>query len=174
MRDNQRRKYSSLRFTRRDVLKGTILFGATILLVPLTSLTQFLFAPRETGPVTYPRLRVANISDFAKDQSLLFEYPHKDRPAILIHLPEGFVAYDSLCTHLGCQVHYDGTAVAGWENNPNQSFCPCHGGVFDPNTGKVLAGPPPRPLPKIKLEVDDQGDIYANGYEAGLPLYGEG
>jgi len=29
-------------------------------------------------------------------------------------------------------------------------------------------------LPKIKLEIDDQGDIYANGYESGLPLYGEG
>lgn len=103
----------------------------------------------------------------------MFEYPHKDRPAVLIHLPDGYVAYDSLCTHLGCQVHFDKTVVAGWENNPNQTFRSCHGGVFHPKTGDVLSGPPPRPLPKIKLEIDDQGDIYANGYESGLPLYDE-
>jgi Rieske Fe-S protein len=36
-----------------------------------------------------------------------------------------------------------------------------------------LGGPPPRPMPKIKLEIDSNGDIYANGYESGLPLYGE-
>ncbi len=105
---------------------------------------------------------------------MLFEYPHKDRPAILIRLSENeFVAYDALCTHLGCQVHYDKVAVKGWENDPKQIFSPCHGGVFDPKTGKVLGGPPPRPLPKIKLEMDEKGEIYANGYERGLPLYGE-
>jgi arsenite oxidase small subunit len=161
------------RFSRRDLLKGAVLLGTVALLLPLGRLGEFLFAPKETGPLTYPRLRVANTKDVAIDDSLLFEYPHKDRPAVLIHLPDGYVAYDSLCTHLGCQVHFDKTVVAGWENNPNQTFCSCHGGVFDPKTGDVLSGPPPRPLPKIKLEIDDQGDIYANGYESGLPLYGE-
>jgi arsenite oxidase small subunit len=155
-------------------MKGTVAAAAAILLTPLISVAGFLFAPRQTGPVTYPKTRVAGASDFTTDTSLLFAYPSKDRPAILIHLPDGFVAYDAVCTHLGCQVHYDGTAVAGWENNPDQAFCPCHGGVFDPKTGKVLAGPPPRPLPKIKLEIDDQGNIYADGYESGLPLYGQG
>jgi Rieske Fe-S protein len=151
------------------------LLGAAILLVPVERLAQFLFAPRETGPVTYPRLRIVNSKDIPPNESLLFEYPHKDRPAVLIRLSEGgFVAYDSLCTHLGCQVHYNKVAVKGWENNPQQIFSPCHGGVFDPRTGKVLGGLPPRPLPKIRLEVDGQGEIYANGYESGLPLYGEG
>jgi arsenite oxidase small subunit len=132
-----------------------------------------MFVPQEIGPVTYPRLKIANVSDLSVNESVLFEYPHKDRPAVLIHLTNGFVAYDSICTHLGCQVHYDKTVVTGWENSPNQNFCSCHGGVFDPKTGSVLGGPPPRPLPKIKLEVDNQGNIYADGYESGLPLYGE-
>lgn len=162
------------RFTRRALLKGSVLIGAAGLLVPLERLIQFMFVPQATGPVTYPKLRITNASDMPVNASLLFEYPHKDRPAVLIHLPDGFVAYDSICTHLGCQVHYDKTVVAGWESNPNQNFCSCHGGVFDPKTGNVLGGPPPRPLPKIKLEVDNQGDIYADGYESGLPLYGEG
>ena len=154
-------------------MKAAVLFGAVILLIPAERLSQYLFSSTETGPVTYPRLKVASVNDVAVNDSLLFEYPHSDRPAILIHLSDGFVAYDALCTHLGCQIHYNKTPVAGWENNPRQNFCPCHGGVFDPKTGNVLGGPPPRPQPKIKLEVDAQGNIFANGYESGLPLYGE-
>ena len=159
--------------TRREALKALVTFGAVALFLPITILGQFLLPPRQIGPITYPRTRIANSNDIKLDNSLLFEYPHKDRPAILIHLADGFVAYDALCTHLGCQVHYDKVAVKGWQGNPEQCFCPCHGAVFDPTTGSVLAGPPPRPLVKIKIEIDDQGDIFANGYEKGLPLYGE-
>lgn len=163
------------KISKRFLLKGIIVFAAAGLLVPLEQFVQYLFGPNETGPVTYPRVRVANTKDVTANDSLPFEYPHKDRPAILIRLPlDSFVGYDALCTHLGCQVHYNKVAVKGWEDNPRQIFSPCHGGVFDPATGKVLSGPPPRPLPKIRLEIDDKGDIYANGYESGLPLYGEG
>ena len=35
------------------------------------------------------------------------------------------------CTHLGCQVHWDGEA--------KKFKCPCHGGVYDAN-GAVLDG----------------------------------
>jgi arsenite oxidase small subunit len=160
--------------SRRDILRGIVVFAAAGLLVPLERLAEYLSGPRVTGPVTYPRVRVTNTKDVGTNDSLTFEYPHKDRPAILIHLAEGrFVAYDAICTHLGCQVHYNKIAVKGWEDNPRQIFSPCHGGVFDPATGTVLGGPPPRPLPKIRLEIDEKGDIYANGYESGLPLYGE-
>jgi arsenite oxidase small subunit len=161
------------KLTRRDTLRLAVLGGAALLLAPLSIIAQFLFVPKEAGLVTYPRTKVANTQDVGLNDSLLFEYPHKDRPAILIHLSSGFVAFDAICTHLGCQVHFDKVPVAGWESNSQQNFCSCHGGVFDPNTGKVLGGPPPRPLPKIKLEIDSQGEIFADGYESGLPLYGE-
>jgi len=161
------------RITRREALKAAVLFGAVALLLPAFRLADFLFPPKATG-LTYPRLLVAKTSDLAAGKSQLFEYPTQDRSAILIHLPDGdFVAYDALCTHLGCSVHFDQVPVKGWENNPEQIFCPCHGGVFDPKTANVLGGPPLRPLPKIKLEIDAQGHIYANGYQSGLPLYGE-
>ena len=42
--------------------------------------------------------------------------------------------------------------------------CPCHNGYFDLATGRPIAGPPRRPLPRIKLEVRD-GVIYATGVE---------
>jgi len=161
------------KLSRRDALKGALLLGAALMLLPAEALAQFLLAPKETGPVAYPRVRIANSKDVPVNESVLFEYPHKDRPAVLIHLADGFVAYDALCTHLGCQVHYNKVPAPGWENNPQQIFCPCHGGVYDLKTGNVLSGPPPRPLAKIKLEIDESSEIFANGFQSGLPLYGE-
>jgi Rieske Fe-S protein len=43
--------------------------------------------------------------------------------------------------------------------------CPCHHGYFDLRTGQNVAGPPPRPLPKILLEIEGD-DVYAVGVEA--------
>jgi Rieske Fe-S protein len=34
----------------------------------------------------------------------------------------------------------------------NRLECPCHEGYFSVNTGAVLQGPPPRPLPRVVLE----------------------
>jgi Rieske Fe-S protein len=42
--------------------------------------------------------------------------------------------------------------------------CPCHNGYFDLASGRPVAGPPRRPLPRILLQV--RGDqIYAVGVE---------
>jgi Rieske Fe-S protein len=49
------------------------------------------------------------------------------------------------CTHLGCQVLWDGEA--------KKFRCPCHGGAYDAS-GHVLEGPPPRPLTTIDARVD--------------------
>jgi Rieske Fe-S protein len=107
---------------------------------------------------TLPEMRVASVSDVPEGSSLNFEYPAGDYPAILIHMPgDQFVAYEQRCTHLLCPVLYDG--------RKNRIFCPCHEGVFDTATGERTAGPPPRPLNKIKLEVRGT-DIYAVGRTA--------
>jgi nitrite reductase/ring-hydroxylating ferredoxin subunit len=82
-----------------------------------------------------------------------FAYPTAEDHAILLHLPDaGFVAYSGKCTHLSCAVY--------WNEARGQLVCPCHEGVFDPRTGEVLAGPPPRPLPQIELS-ETGGTIYA-------------
>jgi Rieske Fe-S protein len=43
-------------------------------------------------------------------------------------------------------------------------YCPCHEGAFDLSTGNPIAGPPRRPLARIKLEFR-QGSVYATGVE---------
>ncbi|HUG80035.1 MAG TPA: Rieske (2Fe-2S) protein [Bryobacterales bacterium] len=70
-------------------------------------------------------------------------------PFILIHLNDGsFRAYEQKCTHLACAVYYS--------PKDDKIECPCHNGWFDANSGAVLQGPPPRPLPH--LEVVEKGD----------------
>lgn len=158
---------------KRRFLKALIVFAGALVLLPLGRLSAFLLE-RKSSTTTYLRMKIANTSEVQAGTSILFTYPHKDRPALLIHLTSGnFIAYDALCTHLGCQIHFDQEPIKGWEARRDNLFCACHGGVFDPANGEVLEGPPPRPMPKIKLEIDGNGDVYANGYESGLPLYGE-
>ena len=75
----------------------------------------------------------------------LFSYPGPDDPCILVRTPEGkLAAYSQKCTHLSCAVYYSRKA--------NRLECPCHEGYFSIADGRVLQGPPPRPLPKIDIE----------------------
>jgi Rieske Fe-S protein len=43
-------------------------------------------------------------------------------------------------------------------------ICPCHDGRFDLRTGVPTAGPPRRPLTRVRLDVRGT-DIYAVGIE---------
>jgi hypothetical protein len=43
-----------------------------------------------------------------------------------------------------------------YRHDTRRLVCPCHNGHFDAETGAVLQGPPPRPLPRVLLE--ERGD----------------
>ncbi len=68
-------------------------------------------------------------------------------PVIVLNTRDkGFLAFSKVCTHLGCLVRYD---------KDRQLFiCPCHAGTFDLE-GNVLSGPPPKPLLKFAVKVED-------------------
>lgn len=57
-----------------------------------------------------------------------------------------FVALSNVCTHLGCRVR--------WIDDQRQFFCPCHNATFD-EAGNVVDGPPPRPLDRYEVKVED-------------------
>jgi menaquinol-cytochrome c reductase iron-sulfur subunit len=51
--------------------------------------------------------------------------------------PKDLIILNSRCTHLGCTVN--------WNEEAQGYICPCHDAKFSMD-GKVLGGPPPRPL----------------------------
>jgi len=61
-----------------------------------------------------------------------------------------YIAMSNICTHLGCHIR--------WITEQNHFFCPCHNGVFD-ISGNVVSGPPPRPLNRFDVKVD-QGELF--------------
>ena len=66
-------------------------------------------------------------------------------PAIVLRRNDELIAYSRICTHLGCTVSF---------YQEDEIFeCPCHGAVYDID-GKVLEGPPPKPLPRLNIRVE--------------------
>ncbi len=64
-----------------------------------------------------------------------------------------FVAFDPHCTHLNCPFY--------WDKGKKRFQCPCHDGRFDID-GKVIGGPPPRPLDRLEIIIQD-GNILSTG-----------
>ena len=60
--------------------------------------------------------------------------------------PASYVAMSTRCAHLGCPVRF--VAAAGIFS------CPCHGGAYD-FEGRVIGGPPVRPLDRFQTRVAD-------------------
>ena len=104
-----------------------------------------VFAPRVA---TEPKF-IARMDEIPVGGSKLFRYPTEADPCILIRLTtDRFVAYSRSCTHLKCPVHFNAPL--------NNLICPCHEGSFDAEDGRVLAGPPTRPLSRHPIEVRNQ------------------
>jgi arsenite oxidase small subunit len=139
--------------SRRQFLKFLGLTSLAFFTGTLGVALKGMFEQQRTAEL--PQMRIASVTDVPEGESFYFKYPEDDYAAILIHLPGGeFVAYEQRCTHLLCPVLYQG--------EKGRIYCPCHDGVFEPATGERVAGPPPRPLNKIQLEVRGN-DIFAVG-----------
>jgi nitrite reductase/ring-hydroxylating ferredoxin subunit len=110
----------------------------------------------------FPRTLVARASEVPMGGVKLFHYPAPEDPCLLFHTHSNrYVAYSQKCTHLSCAVipAEDGQRIE----------CPCHHGFFSIEDGRVLQGPPPRPLPRVVLE--QQGDeLWAVGVDLGTNL----
>jgi nitrite reductase/ring-hydroxylating ferredoxin subunit len=102
-------------------------------------------------------VRVAAIADLPVGGVISFAYPGPADTCLLIRPSlDSFVDYSAQCTHLACAVLPD--------VDKGILHCPCHNGLFDLATGRPLAGPPRRPLPRIRLEVKD-GAVFAKAVE---------
>jgi len=72
---------------------------------------------------------------------------------LLIRVSESeWRAFGATCTHLDCTVQY--------RSESQQIWCACHNGFYDLN-GRVVAGPPPRPLEEYVVRVRGEEVVIA-------------
>ncbi|HEY8417487.1 MAG TPA: Rieske 2Fe-2S domain-containing protein [Limnochordales bacterium] len=137
--------------TRRGLLRNVMWASAGIFAVQAAVTGLAMFWPRkvegfgtviDAGPIDeFPVGSVTRI---------------RDGRFYVSRLPEGVIALYWRCPHLGCTVP--------WNQTQNLFICPCHGSVYEP-TGQNIAGPAPRPMDYMRVEIRggrllvDTGDI---------------
>jgi cytochrome b6-f complex iron-sulfur subunit len=125
--------------------------GAAGLLAPIIR-----YAYPTVQSVAAAKLKVATTAQVAAGGGEL-DFDYQDTPSSLVKLEDGtYVGVSRVCTHLGC--------IIKWQAKDDRFFCPCHAGIFSP-TGKVLGGPPPRPLAKLAVRVQGE-DIWVDGWQS--------
>ena len=137
---------------RRDFAKFLVLTSGAFVAGQAWIAAKNLVRNRRSAP---PRTRIASLSALALGSTTMFAYPGDSDPCLLIRTRDGkLLAYSQKCTHLSCAV------IPELERGIIR--CPCHEGIFELATGRNIAGPPPRPLPVIQLEVVGD-DVFATG-----------
>jgi nitrite reductase/ring-hydroxylating ferredoxin subunit len=156
VRSTDERYVSRRQFTKFLVLTSAAMFAGNLWL-----LVKSLFRREEE---TFPHRTIARASEVPVGGVKLFAYPEPADRCILIRRgPDEFVAFSQKCTHLSCAVYY--------ARERDRLECPCHEGYFSAKSGRVLQGPPPRALPRVRLVV--RGDsVTAVGVERGEPEEG--
>lgn len=140
--------------SRRELVKFMVLTSGAFVVGHLWLLFKSVFERRSTR---LPAAPVAAVNELPVGGAKTFHYPPNSPPRLLVRTgPSAFVAYDQQCTHLACPV-----VPVFAEGRLHR---PCHNGWFDLATGRPVAGPPQRPLPRVTLDVRN-GTVYATGVE---------
>jgi Rieske Fe-S protein len=112
---------------------------------------SYLNAPSKSGEFDETSERVGPVDEIGLGEGKLVA--HRREPFWVIKTGgDQIVALPATCTHLRC--------VLKWQKDSGRLVCPCHEGAFDLN-GNVVAGPPPRPLQPLKVEIRG-GVIYVS------------
>lgn len=138
------------RHTRRSFLDLLLGLGVFVwlasVLYPILRYLKPLSLSGPSGPVRLTRAEVTKVEvdKFAivpvgRERLLVFEDPSGELRAL-----------DAKCTHEGCTVRYVARDALIW--------CACHNGRFDLD-GRVISGPPPRPLAQHSVTRDAEGAI---------------
>lgn len=93
----------------------------------------------ELGTPTLFKVTIERQTGWILDQQELSIY-------VLTDNGRDYIAMSNICTHLGCRVR--------WIGDQEQFFCPCHNATFDKG-GEVVDGPPPRPLDRYEVKVEE-------------------
>jgi Rieske Fe-S protein len=120
-----------------------------------------------------PWIPLGSVSDFPVGQPRMVQfglrrsdgYFQSTLPrSVWVYRPDAdrLVVRNARCTHLGCLVSY--------RSDSSTFLCPCHGGVFALDDGRVLDGPPPRPMDSLTYRVDaGQVLVQYQDFQVGVP-----
>ena len=141
--------------TRRQFGKFLVLTSLGMFVGNLWILARSLWRKHEE----FPAASIGRLGELSAAGATVFRYPGPEDPCLLLRTGDGaYVAYSQKCTHLSCAV-IPSPDLARLD-------CPCHDGAFAVADGRVLHGPPQRPLPRIRLEEKD-GELWAVGVDLG-------
>jgi menaquinol-cytochrome c reductase iron-sulfur subunit len=150
--------------TRREFLKYVVIGGASAVAAAIaTPLIGYFLSPtwgkrqRPTTAVTRTDQIPVGVPTFIRFEERLPDawVVTTQSEGVWVVTKDGnnFTLFDPHCTHLRCPFY--------WDNQNGIFACPCHGGKFDID-GKVLAGPPPRPLDRWQFTIEN-GEIVTSG-----------
>lgn len=137
--------------TRRGFLQWLLGFSVVTTLTGMAApVVGYLLPPTRQATGSGDPTMVGAVADFPVGTGKVV--PVDDKPVIVVNTSVGGVkAFSAICTHLGC--------VVNWDAKKNVIHSPCHDGLFNPVTGAVVGGPPPRPLPGYEVTLKD-GEVY--------------
>lgn len=141
--------------SRRVFLGAAGAAGAAYLAALGYPVYRYLSSPVEMAATTaVSEVMLKDAHKLAAGSALMFRFGAG--PAMLIHHTDGtWTALAAVCTHLGCTVAY--------EAERNRIHCACHGGTYDPKTGRNTGGPPPSPLKQYAVRVAEEGVMVTRG-----------
>ena len=147
MKEFEKQEAMTRRNFARVTLGGVSLCYAAAVGYPIY---RYLQAPVEKAELmaAITEVTLKDAQKLPPGSALMFKFGVE--PCLLIHHQDTtWVALSARCTHLGCTVQY--------QPEQGRIHCACHGGVYDPHTGKNISGPPPRPLASYVTKVTDAG-----------------
>ena len=95
-------------------------------------------------------IRVGGVAEIPEGEMRAFDMPG-GRVAVA-HVEHRLFAFGDECTHAGCSL-----AEGEFDDRGVTVACPCHGSVFDVETGEPVEGPAVDPVPLFGTQVTEEG-----------------
>jgi cytochrome b6-f complex iron-sulfur subunit len=138
----------------RRSLVGWLLGGGLV-----TSVSSFIYPaikfmmPPNVPEAAVNEVVVGKVQMWKPDAGAIVRFGNK--PVLLVRMSETeWRALSAVCTHLNCTVQY--------QEKTHQIWCACHNGFYDLN-GKVVSGPPPKPLDEYAVRVRGDEVVITRG-----------
>ncbi len=154
--------------SRREFIKGmTLVVGGMIGLTIGIPSIMYLLSPSlrkledesmvDLGPLDGYPIGIPTLFEFTLTKVNGWERTGLSYGVYVLRQDEQNVrVFSDICTHLACRVT--------WHPDQKHYISPCHDGHFD-LTGKVVSGPPPRPLDEFTTQIEN-GNLFIQ-----LPAY---